>query len=72
MPSLTAAERDGHAATSLVFVGLQLLGRVPGEREEDVVERRPAQADVVDLDPLVAEPADDVDELRRRRRSRRS
>jgi hypothetical protein len=35
-----------------------------GEGEEDVVEGRPAEPDVVDPDPLVAEPADDVDELR--------
>ena len=49
----------------VVLVGLRLLGGVTREREEDVVERRPAQPDVVDLDPLLAEPAHDVDELRR-------
>ena len=33
------------------------------EREEDVVQGRPAQADVVHRDALVPEPPDDVDEL---------
>ena len=39
--------------------------RRPREREEDVVERRPAEADVVDRDRSLAEATHDVDELLR-------
>ena len=39
-----------------------VFGGVPGQREEHVVERRPAQADVVDGDPRVVEVAQDLDE----------
>ena len=38
--------------------------RVAGEGEEDVVERRAAQADVVDGDAGLVEVADDLDEAR--------
>ena len=44
----------------------------PVSVEEDVVERRPAQADVVDPDPGVPEPPHDVDELLRAAVRRRS
>ena len=47
-----------------------LLGRVAGEREEHVVERRPAQRDVVDADAGVVERAARPRRSRRARRDR--
>ena len=63
MPLSPAVMRSSSPAPS-VGLGL-LLGGVAGERQEHVVERRPAQADVVDRDPRLVEVADDVDELLR-------
>ncbi len=40
-----------------------LLGRVPGQVQEDVVEGRSAQADVGDLDPLGVQAAQQLDEV---------
>ena len=36
-----------------------------GQRQEDVIERRPAEADVVDGDPRFVEVADDLRQVRR-------
>ena len=51
------AVAGGHAAASAIG---SLLGDVAGQAQEDVVERRPAQADVVDLDARLVEVADDL------------
>src|SRR5918994_4929599 len=42
------------------LVLLLTLGGAAGEREEDVVERRRAERDVVDSDPRLVEPPDGV------------
>ena len=77
-PRATGADRlvgGGHASSrrrASSIVGWR-LGGVPGQRQEHVVERRPAQADVVDRDPGLVEVADDLDErLRAARRRARS
>ena len=36
-----------------------------GQRQEDVIERRPAEADVIDGDPRLVEVADDLGQVRR-------
>ena len=68
-PAATWRGRGAHAALPSpvarfspgLVVGL-LLGGVPGQRQEHVVERGPPQADVVDGDPGVVEVAQDLDQ----------
>ena len=66
-PAGERAGRGGHAAlpspwrSCLVVVRRRLRG-VPGQGEEHVVERGPAQTDVVDGDPGVVELAQDLDQ----------
>ena len=50
---------------SVVVVLVVFGDRVTGQRQEDVVERRPAEADVVDGDPRFVEVADDLRQVRR-------
>ena len=64
-PRATGAVGVGGAHADLLVSKAVVLGAVPGQRQEDVVERRPAQADVVDPDPGRVEVADDLDEALR-------
>ena len=56
--SVTTSVSDSSASHSAAL----LFRRVPRQRQEDVVERRTPQRDVIDADACLVEPADRLDD----------
>src|SRR5581483_8690144 len=61
---MVSLQGSGRVRGGVVGIGTGRPDRLSGEREEHLVERRPAQADVVDRDPSLVEKAHDDRELR--------